>query len=127
MYGPARAALLLGLLWAGWHLPLFLFRGWSSSPLWAYFAIVTSLSVIMTFGHNLSRGSVLVAVLLHDVFNSAGAPLHLFLDGAARRGHFDEIVAGSFLIGAAALIVATRGCLGQSPELGPNGEDYTVE
>ena len=70
---------------------------------------MTSLSVLMTFGHNVSRGSALVAVLLHDVHNSAGAPLHLFLDGAVLRGHFEEISACSFAAGAAALAIFTGG------------------
>jgi membrane protease YdiL (CAAX protease family) len=120
MYGPSRASLVLGVLWSGWHLPLFLLHGWSSAPVWAFFAINTSLSVFMTFGHNLSRGSVLVAILLHTVHNSAGAPLHMFLDGAALRGHFDEITACSFLVGAAVLMISTTGHLGRNAGIAPS-------
>jgi len=28
MVGPFRATILLGLVWALWHLPLFLVKGW---------------------------------------------------------------------------------------------------
>ena len=30
--GPIRASLLVGILWVGWHAPLFLIPGWTSSP-----------------------------------------------------------------------------------------------
>jgi membrane protease YdiL (CAAX protease family) len=29
--GPVRASMVLGLLWAPWHLPLFFYPGWTSS------------------------------------------------------------------------------------------------
>ena len=58
-YGPAKASLLLGLIWSIWHLPLFLIRGWTTSPFWTYAIIVTALSVIITFAYNLSGGSVI--------------------------------------------------------------------
>jgi membrane protease YdiL (CAAX protease family) len=32
-FGPLRASLILGTVWAAWHLPLFLYPGWSSIPI----------------------------------------------------------------------------------------------
>jgi membrane protease YdiL (CAAX protease family) len=32
-FGPLPAALLLGTIWAAWHLPLFLYPGWSNVPI----------------------------------------------------------------------------------------------
>jgi hypothetical protein len=45
--GPVRSSLVLGLLWTGWHLPLFLYPGWTSSPLWIYVLFFTGQSVIL--------------------------------------------------------------------------------
>jgi len=30
--GPVRASIVLGVLWVGWHLPLFFYPGWSTAP-----------------------------------------------------------------------------------------------
>jgi membrane protease YdiL (CAAX protease family) len=48
--GPVRASLLLALLWAAWHSPLFIIPTWSSSPFWIYVLILVGLSVIMSYG-----------------------------------------------------------------------------
>jgi len=111
-YGPAKASVFLGLIWSCWHLPLFLIKGWTTSPFWIYAIIVTALSVIITLGYNLSGGSVITAILVHDTFNAGGAPLHDFLGNATLRQHFDLIVACAFLLTAIALIASTRGKLG---------------
>ena len=111
-YGSAKASLLLGLIWSGWHLPLFLIQGWTTSPFWIYAIIVTALSVIITLAYNLSGGSVITAILVHNTFNAGGAPLHDFLGNATLRQHFDLIVACAFLLTAMALTVSTRGNLG---------------
>jgi len=113
-WGPTPASIILGVLWAGWHLPLFLIHGWTTAPVWAFFLIVTGLSVIMTFGFNLSRGSVIVAIVLHDTHNSAGGPLHEMLAKATLRQHPgpDVYTACAFIVVAVALIAVTRGRLG---------------
>jgi len=113
-WGPTPASIILGVLWAGWHLPLFLIHGWTTAPVWAFFLIVTGLSVIMTFGFNLSRGSVIVAIVLHDTHNSAGGPLYEMLAKATLREHPgpDVYTACAFVVVAVALIAVTRGRLG---------------
>jgi uncharacterized protein len=113
-WGPTRASILLGVLWAGWHLPLFLIHGWTTAPIWVFFVIVTGLSVIMTLGFNLSRGSVIVAILLHDAHNSAGGPLYEMLAKATLRKHPspDVFTACAFVVMGVALIALTRGRLG---------------
>jgi uncharacterized protein len=111
-YGPVRASLFLGVLWAIWHLPLFLVHGWTTAPVWVYVAIITSLSIIMTFGYNLSGGSVIVAIVMHDTFNAAGAPLYYFLAKATLRQHHDLISVCALAATGAALIVLSRGRLG---------------
>jgi membrane protease YdiL (CAAX protease family) len=64
---PIWAAVSIGIVWGGWHLPAFLLSGtqqsaWSFGP---FFAGTIAISVIMTALFNSSRGSVLLPAFLH--------------------------------------------------------------
>jgi membrane protease YdiL (CAAX protease family) len=112
-FGAIRASLLLGILWTGWHLPLFLIKGWVSLPLWAYWLVLVGVSVIMSWGVNLARFSVLPAIVMHAAFNTVTRFLSgLFVGTAPRPSLPFEVVfpAGGLLV-AVVLIVATRGRL----------------
>lgn len=66
-FTPLASGLLLGLVWAMWHLPAFALSGtvqsaWAMGP---YFAGILALSVIMTWLFNVSKGSIGVAWLVH--------------------------------------------------------------
>jgi membrane protease YdiL (CAAX protease family) len=66
-FAPFWAGLILGVIWALWHIPAFLSSGmpqsaWSAGP---YFAGLVAISVILTPLFNAARGSLLVAVLYH--------------------------------------------------------------
>jgi membrane protease YdiL (CAAX protease family) len=66
-FAPFWAGLILGIIWATWHIPAFLMSGtpystWSFAP---WFAGVVAISVILTPLFNDSRGSILIAVLYH--------------------------------------------------------------
>jgi membrane protease YdiL (CAAX protease family) len=112
-FGPVRAALLLGVLWIGWHLPLFLIAGWESLPLWSYSLVLLGVSVIMTWGFNLARFSVVTAIVMHAAFNTVTRYLNgLFADTAPRVSlPFEWIFPASGLVVAAVLVVSTRGGL----------------
>lgn len=67
---PFPAALILGMLWAFWHLPAFIVSGtqqnaWSFMP---FFIGTVTISLIMTALYNASRGSILLSALLHFQF-----------------------------------------------------------
>lgn len=73
---PFWAGLVLGLIWAVWHIPAFLLSGtpqagWSFP---AFFIAAVSMSVIMTPMFNASRGSLLVAGLMHFQANGPAWP-----------------------------------------------------
>jgi uncharacterized protein len=66
-FAPLWAGLILGFVWALWHVPAFLFGGtvqssWSFVP---FFLGVIAISVILTAVFNASRGSILLAALFH--------------------------------------------------------------
>lgn len=61
------SALLIGVVWTGWHLPLFFLSGTTQSglSLWLYLPNVVALSVILTWLTNSTGGSVVPAMVLH--------------------------------------------------------------
>lgn len=64
---PFWAGLLLGVIWALWHVPSFLIGGmpqtaWAAGP---YFLGIIAISVIMTPFFNAAQGSLLISVLYH--------------------------------------------------------------
>jgi membrane protease YdiL (CAAX protease family) len=66
---PLATTLLLGLLVATWHGPLFvagLYR-----PAWLHFAVIVTTTVIFMVLYLGSNGSVLLAMLLHAMMNAA--------------------------------------------------------
>jgi membrane protease YdiL (CAAX protease family) len=69
--GKAGASVLLGLVWAGWHLPVFFIPGMDQSgqSLPVYILQVTALSVAMAWLYWHTRGSLLLAVLMHTAIN----------------------------------------------------------
>ena len=61
------ASLILGLLWAGWHLPYALTKGsfLSELPLTIFFIDLLAISTLYTWLFNNTQGSTLLAILFH--------------------------------------------------------------
>jgi membrane protease YdiL (CAAX protease family) len=72
------SSLVLGLVWALWHLPLFFIAGsyqnslMGSSFVWLFPVQVVALSVVVTWIYNHNQRSTLSAVLLHFMVNFTG-------------------------------------------------------
>ena len=65
---PFWAGLIVGIIWATWHLPVFLFGGgvqYSAWPIVPFYGGVIALSIIITPMFNSARGSLLIAYLYH--------------------------------------------------------------
>lgn len=69
-YGWLMGALIVGVIWAVWHAPLwFVDSPQSKIPFWAFFITVVCLSILMAILHNNSNGSLWYIILLHLTFN----------------------------------------------------------
>lgn len=66
-YSPLTAGLLVGIVWAGWHLPLAFIPGTIqyTLPLGLYLLQLGGLSILLAWLTNQSGGSVLPAMFLH--------------------------------------------------------------
>jgi membrane protease YdiL (CAAX protease family) len=73
-HGPVRASLWLGLLWAGWHLPLwFIYPAPCPFPLYAIGAVL--MTMLFTWLYNHTGGSVLYSLIFHASMSSASTRL----------------------------------------------------
>ncbi len=109
---PGIAAICVGIMWAAWHLPLFLVK-WSSAAPMLFVLIEVGLSVIMATAFNASGRAVVVAILMHSAFNASSRFIPAFLGNVPTREHpSPELLIGlSFLLVAAAAMIFTRGRL----------------
>jgi len=115
LHGPLVGSIILGLLWGLWHLPEFLVPAWADTSggsdllaivKFCIFAIVSA--IIFTWVFNNTKGSVLIAVLVHATIDAPFLPYSVLL------GPSEAI--NSLLLGFGALALAvvalTRGRLG---------------
>ena len=71
-FAPFWAGLILGLIWAAWHIPAFLIGGTPQSA-WAfgpYFLGTVAICMILTPVFNAARGSLLVSAMYHFQVNN---------------------------------------------------------
>ena len=76
-----RSSLMLGLLWALWHMPVFFIVGTSQSemPFIAFALWVVALSILLTWVYNGTGGSLLLVTLAHGAVNfTAGSLFPIF-------------------------------------------------
>lgn len=112
---PLVATVVLGVLWAGWHFPLFL-TAWAGrvadAGLLGQFVLLTvGLSVVITWIYNRARQSLPMVILLHATFNTvAGVAQPAFYPTLDTRWSWSPVLAVGVL--AVALVVGTRGRLG---------------
>lgn len=74
MYSPFVSTLILGFIWAFWHLPQFLVPYEKTgmfyiTPIWSFILSIMATAFVFTWVHNHTNGSVLSALLLHTQMN----------------------------------------------------------
>ncbi|MDI9629456.1 MAG: type II CAAX endopeptidase family protein [Acidobacteriota bacterium] len=73
-YSPWASSLILGFIWAVWHLPQFLVPREKTgmfyiTPVWSFMLTVVAASFVYTWVYNHTKGSVLAALVLHTQMN----------------------------------------------------------
>jgi membrane protease YdiL (CAAX protease family) len=70
-FSPLVASLTLGVIWWLWHLPTFFIAGTPQyrQPIIAFLIMTTAYSVLLTWVFLHTRGSVLIATLVHGAIN----------------------------------------------------------
>jgi uncharacterized protein len=115
LHGPLVGSIILGLLWALWHLPEFMVPTWAASSggsgllaivKFCIFAIAAT--IILTWVFNNTKGSVLMAILVHASIDAPFLPFSVLL------GPSEAMNAMLLGFGALALVIValTRGRLG---------------
>jgi membrane protease YdiL (CAAX protease family) len=117
--GPLTGSLLLGVLWALWHLPLFWSGVWTPptvANVVMFIVMITALTVVMTWVFNNARGSLLITMLMHASFNTFANKVVAPLFPAPLLNEFGllpELV--GFVAVAVIVVAATRGRLSFHP------------
>lgn len=70
-YSPVTSSLIVGIIWAFWHLPNFLIPGFPhyGSPFSAFVLITIAFSMQFTWFHLRTNGSLIIAVIFHAALN----------------------------------------------------------
>jgi membrane protease YdiL (CAAX protease family) len=73
-HGALLSSVVLGTMWALWHLPLFFNPDmfYSNMPFVVQLAIQVPMAILFTWVFNSTGGSVLLAILLHSMINASG-------------------------------------------------------
>jgi uncharacterized protein len=74
-HGALLSSLILGVLWALWHLPLFFNPDtlYGNLPFVLFLAYLLPLTILITWVYNGTGGSVLLAMILHAFMNASSA------------------------------------------------------
>jgi membrane protease YdiL (CAAX protease family) len=111
---PVTASLALGLLWAPWHLPLWLDPAGTHAayPFWVFLVDTVTRSVLIGWMYCASGGSLLVAIWAHALANGADGVRYQIL--GADKGDLSHQLAlvAAHLVAVFVVIAATRGRLG---------------
>jgi membrane protease YdiL (CAAX protease family) len=94
------SSIILGILWGFWHLPLYLVE--TRLPFYIFIFLNIVLSILITWGYNNTKGSLVIAVLFHYCFNFVGTYI------AGKLGLLPTMMfylAGGILIGVYVIIV----------------------
>jgi membrane protease YdiL (CAAX protease family) len=115
LHGPLVGSIILGLLWGVWHLPEFMVPTWAASSggsdllaivKFCIFAIAST--IVLTWVFNNTKGSVLMAILVHASIDAPFLPFSVLLGPSEAMN--------SMLLGfgtlALVVVALTRGRLG---------------
>lgn len=106
-WGAIGASVVLGVIWALWHLPLWFMEGagMAGTPLPIYLLYTLGETFLITWLFNRSEGSVLAAILMHTMANFVANifPTH---DALVRDSHAYLFLALIYTVVGVALVAA---------------------
>jgi membrane protease YdiL (CAAX protease family) len=85
-HAPLAASLIVGVIWAFWHLPLLLSDPTGQRPALQFVFLVVAQSVVFAWVYNGTRGSVLLVILMHGSANTVARIFGPALIGSAVYG-----------------------------------------
>jgi uncharacterized protein len=116
LHGPLVASLILGVLWALWHLPEFLVPSWAASSggggitgIILFTLTALTFTFVITWVFNNTRASILIAILVHASIDTFSETLGAIFPAKAVASAFPMMI--GFGVLAVVLIVLTRGRL----------------
>jgi membrane protease YdiL (CAAX protease family) len=129
-YRALVGSLILGALWVLWHVPMFLVPGFAAengglslSGIGVFLLTALAFTVIMTWVFNHTRGSLLLAILLHTSLNIFQPVVNLLYPNQA---HSEVNGLIGFGVLALILVVVTRSRLGYRDAEPPAAEAVVV-
>jgi membrane protease YdiL (CAAX protease family) len=115
-WGPLGGSLILGILWAAWHYPQYLLPTWAAqnggltlSGVTLFTCSVIPFTLIFTWVFNHTRGSLLMAILLHASIDTFSLYIGQLFPVQA-ESQLNGVI--GFGITALVIVVLTRGRLG---------------
>jgi membrane protease YdiL (CAAX protease family) len=116
LHGPLVGSLILGVLWALWHLPGFLVPSWAASSggggvvgITLFTITAITFTIVITWVFNNTRASLLLTVLVHASIDTFDSTLGAIFPARAVASAFSYMI--GFGAVALVLIVLTRGRL----------------
>jgi membrane protease YdiL (CAAX protease family) len=114
---PLIASLIVGVIWASWHLPVLISDPTGQRPPLQFFVFVMAQSVVFAWVYNGTRGSVLVVILMHGSANTIARLLVPALVGSAAYGLFWWLLAALWWVVALAAIAVFRMAGDRAPSM----------
>jgi uncharacterized protein len=116
-YSALLASLILGVVWALWHLPIFFNPDttYNGVPFYLFLLFIVPVAVLMTWLFNSTGGSVLMAMFFHAIINTADELLKVLpeysvkpsnaAEAAAATSHFYFIMSVVLWVAAIVLVL----------------------
>jgi membrane protease YdiL (CAAX protease family) len=124
-YGALAASLVIGAVWAFWHLPKLLNDGGPGYPIWLFLLETIAKAVLFTWVFNGTAGSLLTVTLLHSSVNTSTVFLPIVPTGDTIRPY--ALAVALFCLAAVAVIALTKGrLLSRQPELAHGASDSAL-